>query len=392
MKNRPIISAVAGHFVLDYTGQIPTMMYPILLLSLGLTYTQVGIAAAVYVAGSGIGQPIFGYVGDRLGSRYLLAMGIVVHGIAIGLLAKVWSFPSLLLFLALAALGSAMFHPLAAGLVSRSAARRKGMAMGSFFIGGNAGFALSPIVSAVALKAMGLDYALILIAPAVLVAAFFLWASRDTDGRAEMPEAVAAPDVTESSDSSLIRGVVALVLVLLLRGMVFGGLIVFIPLLYRGAGLSAASSGLALALFLGGVALATFVGGVLADRFGKKPVVVIGLALTVPFVLLVTAQPGSALTLAATFAAGLAIGSSQTPTVMAVQEYMPRLIGAASGLALGFTFGSNAAGQALTGVLGDSLGLASAMSWMAVGPALGVLAALFLPGPLRPGAPARRTA
>jgi hypothetical protein len=73
---------------------------------------------------------------------------------------------------------------------------------------------------------------------------------------------------------------------------------------------------------------------------------------------------------------------------MAVQEYMPRLIGAASGLALGFTFGSNAAGQALTGVLGDSLGLGPAMSWLAVAPALGVVAALFLPGRLR--LPARR--
>ena len=388
MKNRPTITVVIGHFVLDYTGQIPAMMYPILLVSLGLTYTQVGVAAGIYMAGSGIAQPILGYVGDRIGPRYLLPLGLVIHGVAIGLLARVENFSSLLVFLALAALGSGMFHPLAAGIVSRSAQRRKGMAMGSFFIGGNAGFALSPIVSAVALKAMGLDYALLLIAPAVLTAAIYLLITRGSGRTAEAQARATAPAATVPRDPRLLRGVVALVLVMLLRGLAFGGLIVFIPLLYRGAGLSAASSGLALSLFLVGVALATFVGGVLADRFGKKPVVVIGLALAVPFVLLVTAQPGSFLTLATTFAAGFAIGSSQTPTVMAVQEYMPRLIGAASGLALGFTFGSNAAGQALTGVLGDSLGLGPAISWLAVAPALGVIAALFLPGRLR--LPARR--
>jgi hypothetical protein len=68
---------------------------------------------------------------------------------------------------------------------------------------------------------------------------------------------------------------------------------------------------------------------------------------------------------------------------MAVQEYMPRLLGAASGLALGFTFFSQAAGQVLTGVLADVLGLGTAMSLLALAPAFAVVAGLLLPGSLR---------
>ena len=389
MQKKSLIAVVVSHFTVDYTGQVTAMMYPILVITLGLTYTNVGLAAALYMSVNGISQPIFGYLGDRIGPRYLVALGLLIHGTAIALVARVWNFESLLVLLVVGAVGSGMFHPLATGIASRSARRRKGTAMGVFFIGGNAGFALSPIVSAVALKAMGLDYALLLIAPAILAAGFFLLLTRNSDPAMRSPaspamEASRPVDSAAASDGGIIPGVVALVPVMLLRGLAFGGLTVFIPLLYRGAGLAVEATGLALSLFLGGVALGTFIGGVLADRFGKKPVVVGTLLVATPFVLLISSEPGSMFTLLATFIAGLMIGSSQTPTVMAVQEYMPRLLGAASGLALGFTFGSQAAGQALTGVLGDSLGLSAALSWLALAPALAVLAGLFLPGRLRP--------
>ena len=140
---------------------------------------------------------------------------------------------------------------------------------------------------------------------------------------------------------------------------------------------------MALSFFLGGVAFGTFLGGYLADRIGKKVVVVVTLLAATPFVLLVASQPGSVPILIATVVAGLTLGASQTPTVMAVQEYMPRLLGAASGLALGFTFFSQAAGQVLTGVLADVLGLGTAMSLLALAPAFAVVAGLLLPGSLR---------
>ena len=391
MKNRPLIAVVASHFVVDYTGQVTAMMYPILVVTLGLTYTNVGMAAALYMAVSGISQPIFGYLGDRFGPRYFVATGLLLHGTFIALVSQVWDFPSLALILAVAAVGSGMYHPLATGIASQSARRRKGTAMGAFFIGGNAGFAVSPVISAVALKAMDLDYALILVAPTALAGILFLFLTRGP-GRSAAEPAVPGPppDVAEVKHSGLIVGVSALVAVTLLRGLAFGGLTVFIPLLYRAAGLSVEAAGLALSLFLGGVAFGTFLGGFLADRIGKKIVMVVTLLVATPFVLLVASQPGSASTQFVTFLAGLMIGASQTPTVMAVQEYMPRLVGAASGLALGFTFGSQAAGQALTGILADSVGLERAMSLLALATAFAVAAALLLPGSLRAVSSAHR--
>jgi FSR family fosmidomycin resistance protein-like MFS transporter len=384
MKNKSLLAVVASHFVVDYTGQVTAMMYPILVITLGLTYTNVGLAAALYMAVSGVAQPIFGYLGDRIGPRYLIAAGIMLHGTFIALVSQAWSFPSLLIVLAVAAVGSGMYHPLAIGIASRSARRLKGTAMGAFFIGGNAGFAVSPVISAIALKAMGLDYALILIAPAALSATLFLFLTRHSN----RPAAEAIPPRPPTSpgaarNGGLIFGVSALVAVMLLRGLAFGGLTVFIPLFYGAAGLPVEAAGLALSFFLGGVASGTFLGGFLADRIGKKFVVVVTLIAATPFVLLVASQPGSVPTLIATIVAGLTLGASQTPTVMAVQEYMPRLLGAASGLALGFTFFSQAAGQVLTGVLADVLGLGTAMSLLALAPALAVVAGLLLPGSLR---------
>ena len=384
MKNKSLIAVVTSHFVVDYTGQVTAMMYPILVVTLGLTYTNVGVAAAIYMAVNGISQPAFGYLGDRIGPRYLIAAGMVTHGFFIAFVSQVWNFPSLVVFLAVAAVGSGMYHPLAIGIASRSVRRRKGTAMGAFFIGGNAGFAVSPVISALALRAMGLDYALILIAPALLAAMLFLFLTRDAErGVAKAGSPAPTPDLAGANDGRLIFGVSAVAAVILLRGLAFGGLTVFIPLFYRSEGLSVEAAGLALSLFLGGVAFGTFLGGFFADRIGKKLVVVVTLLAAVPFVLLVASQPGSLSAQLATFIAGLTLGASQTPTVMAVQEYMPRLLGAASGLALGFTFFSQAAGQVLTGVLADFVGLGAAMSLLALAPALAVAAGLLLPGSMR---------
>ena len=384
MKNKSLLAVVASHFVVDYTGQVTAMMYPILVITLGLTYTNVGLAAALYMAVNGVSQPIFGYLGDRIGPRCLIAAGIMLHGTFIALVSQAWNFPSLLLLLAVAALGSGMYHPLSIGIASRSARRRKGTAMGAFFIGGNAGFAVSPVISAIALKAMGLDYALILIAPAALSATLFLYLTRHLERPAA--EVIPSRPLTNpgaTRNGGLMFGVSALVAVMLLRGLAFGGLTVFIPQFYGAAGLPVEAAGLALSFFLGGVAFGTFLGGYLADRIGKKVVVVVTLLAATPFVLLVASQPGSVPILIATVVAGLTLGASQTPTVMAVQEYMPRLLGAASGLALGFTFFSQAAGQVLTGVLADVLGLGTAMSLLALAPAFAVVAGLLLPGSLR---------
>ena len=387
MKNKPLIAVVTSHFVVDFTGQVTVMMYPILVLTLGLTYTKVGVAAAIYMAVNGITQPIFGYLGDRIGARYLVAMGLVIHGIFVAMLSQVQNFTHLVLILALAAIGSGMYHPLATGIANRSSLRRKGTAMGAFFIGGNAGFAVSPVISAIALNAIGVNYTLILIIPAVVAASMFLFLTRDSGAslsKGTITESQSSPkDMSGRRKVYLIQRVLVLGLVMLLRGLTFGGLTVFIPLLYHEVDLSAEVAGLALSLFLGGVALGTFVGGVLADRIDKKIIVIGTLLAATPFVLLLANAPGSLPTQLATFLAGLLLGASQTPTVMAVQEYMPRLIGAASGLALGFTFGAQAAGQALTGIMADIVGLERAISLLATATVLAVVVALLLPGSVR---------
>lgn len=387
INNRPLIAVVTSHFVVDFTGQVTVMMYPILVLTLGLSYTKVGVAAAIYMAVNGVSQPMFGYLGDRIGARYLVAIGLLLHGTFVALLSQVYSFGSLVLILALAAIGSGIYHPLATGIANRAALRRKGAAMGAFFIGGNAGFAISPVISAIALNAMGVSYTLILIIPAVVAASTFLLLTRNSSlsliKETFSERQASSKDMSGRPKKSLIRGVLALGSVMLLRGLTFGGLTVFIPLLYHEGDLSAEAAGLALSLFLGGVALGTFTGGVLADRIDKQLIIIGTLLAATPFVLLLADAPGSFTTQFATFLAGLFIGASQTPTVMAVQEYMPRLIGAASGLALGFTFGAQAIGQALTGIMADIIGLERAISLLATATILAVVISFLLPGSVR---------
>ena len=169
--NRAILSVAAGHFTVDYTAALPTMMYPFLVVSLGLSYANVGVAAAAYTLANSLAQPLCGYIGDRFGHREVAVVGLVMQALFIGSLIFAWNFLSLVLLLICAGIFTGMFHPVGAAVANRAARTLKGASVGTFFIGGMLGFAVSPLIAAKLFQEFGLIYAVFMIIPA-LVAGF----------------------------------------------------------------------------------------------------------------------------------------------------------------------------------------------------------------------------
>ncbi|MBM4438170.1 MAG: MFS transporter, partial [Actinobacteria bacterium] len=64
-----------GHFFVDFTAQLVTMMYPLLAVTLDLSLGLIGVAALVWATASSVPQPLFGYLGDRIGRRWLAGAG-----------------------------------------------------------------------------------------------------------------------------------------------------------------------------------------------------------------------------------------------------------------------------------------------------------------------------
>ena len=132
---------------------------------------------------------------------------------------------------------------------------------------------------------------------------------------------------------------------------------------------------------LGGVA-GTILGSILADRFGHKRLLVISLLLTSLLVPLILVVRGPAL-FAVLAVIGLALISSFTVTVVMAQRLLPRNLGIASGLMVGFAIGVGGLGVTLLGIVADHFGIPLALKSIMILPMIGLGFSLLIRYPER---------
>jgi FSR family fosmidomycin resistance protein-like MFS transporter len=259
--------------------------------------------------------------------------------------------------------------------------------MAVFATGGNIGFALGPLIANGAITPLGLDGGLVLAIPGVVIASIllrergYLSHIRRTRGRDH-------GDTTESRDRvgafRLLLGVIAM------RSVAYYGLFTFIPLWEVSNGHSKSYGNTLLALeLLAGVA-GTLIAGPLADRHGRKVVLISSLLLAPGLVLLyvlVGGIPGAI----AVCTAGAVIVSTFGVTIVMSQEYLPSRIATASGMSVGMATGLGGVAAVALGAVADAIDLRTALILTAIGPALGAAASVALPGDrlARPVEPAR---
>tara|TARA_B100001123_G_scaffold439871_1_gene577639 strand:- start:387 stop:1535 length:1149 start_codon:yes stop_codon:yes gene_type:complete len=368
------IAITASHFCVDYIGITANMLYPILAVSLGLSLSQVGIAAGTTIAVNGTSNLFFGLLSDRVSFRPIIVGGIVLQGTMIALLARSPSYTWMMVILVGLGVGSGAYHPVAIAIANKIVARGKGVSLGVFFLAGNMGMAVSPAVAGLVLYSsdfVGSQYTSVLTIVSIVIAAGLLLAVRGTE--IEFHSSTGEANVSHDWYNLFMLG-----LVILMRGLAFGGALVFLPFLYHAVE-QPSVAGLALAFFVGGFALGTFAGGALSDFAEVKLLVVCAFVFAAPFLLLAAWIPGSGLSIAAGCIAGLAMGASQTPTVLAVQNNLPKFIGTASGLGIGATFVSQGLGGVVTGFLSESFGVFFALVVLAMFLVAGLITSIILP-------------
>jgi FSR family fosmidomycin resistance protein-like MFS transporter len=122
----------------------------------------------------------------------------------------------------------------------------------------------------------------------------------------------------------------------------------------------------------------TALGGPLADRVGRRRVVLCSLAVAPPLILAFHAAGQGLATVLLVFT-GAAIVATFSVTVVMGQEYLPNRIGVASGVTLGLSIGLGGVGASLLGLVADRWGLNTTMYVVACLPLIGLAGALFLP-------------
>ena len=363
----------SGHLATDFAnGALPALL-PFLKERFSLSYTAVGGVVLASQASSSLIQPLFGLWSDRRGAMWLLPSGVALAGIGIALAADAPSYWLVLLLVLASGVGVAAFHPEGSKFAGLVSGRRRASGMAWFSIGGNLGYALGPVAATAVVAALGLRGGLVLAVPCVAVALAIVAATPYLRGFAPVPTAARVQRGEEDREAmKRLLGVIAL------RSVAWFALITFVPLWEVSLGHSKSHGNhlLALMLFSGGVG--TLLLGPLADRFGRRPVLLGSVVATGPLVLVFVLVGGIPGAIALALVGACVVGTFGVTMVMG-QEYMPNHIGTASGLVIGLSVGLGGVAAVVLGRLADATSLRTALLVAAAAPLVAIALAAKLP-------------
>jgi FSR family fosmidomycin resistance protein-like MFS transporter len=373
LDKRAMAALSAGHCATDFAGGALPALLPFFVDRFGLSYTLAASLILASAASSSLIQPLFGAWSDRRGALWLLPTGVAIAGIGIALAAAASSYWLVLLLVVVSGLGVAAYHPEGSKFAAYASGRRRASGMSLFSIGGNLGYALGPTVTTPLVVALGLTGGLLLALPCLAVAAALLVA---------MPflaSFVPGPQTARAETGEDRPGALALLLgVIAFRSAAWFGLITFVPLWEVSLGHSKAYGSHLLSLMLLAGALGTLAAGPLADRIGRRPVVIASMAAVGPLAAVYVAVGGAVGALALALVGVCVIGTFGVTMVMS-QEYLPGRIGMASGLSIGLSIGLGGIAAVALGAVADTVDLKAAMYVAAASAVPGFVLATLLP-------------
>jgi FSR family fosmidomycin resistance protein-like MFS transporter len=369
------MTLAAGHFTVDmYSGLLP-VLYPLLTERFELDLKTVGLVALAYSGTSSVSQPLFGWLADRYGTRFT-GFALAWSGILFATIGFAPTFPILLLLAALAGLGSGAFHPF--GAINANAViddADKNTAMSIYIMGGTLGVSIGPMVGALLFTLFGVRGTAIMILPGVSIAIWLLFAMRAASVSGTRSKSYIPPAVQHALPMGIVGVIVA---VMMLRMFPTLGLQNFIPLWYADLGYGASFYGPLATTIVLSSALGTIGAGALADKYGRRAVMMGSILLSLPAVWAFAEYPGNW-----GFVSGAAIGilsASTSPLLLVMaQQLMVGRAGIASGLLLGLGFVAGAIGTPVFGMIADAFGMQNAVRSQIPIMLLSLVAAWFLP-------------
>jgi MFS family permease len=140
-------------------------LLPLYYAASGLSVVQIGVLAALYPAVWGISQPLTGALSDRLGRKGLIAGGLLVQAVAIGLVAVGNGFVAWATAAVILGAGTAMAYPtLLAAIGDVAHPSWRASAFGVYRFWRDLGFAAGALLSGVVADLAGFDVAIMAVA------------------------------------------------------------------------------------------------------------------------------------------------------------------------------------------------------------------------------------
>ena len=374
-----IVAVSVCHLINDVLQSLLSAIYPILKVSYGLDYVQIGLLTFTFQVTASLLQPAIGMYTDKRPLPYSLPVGMGLSSIGLIVLGFANSYWLLLVGSAFVGLGSAIFHPESSRVARLASGGRHGLAQSLFQVGGNAGSAIGPLLAAFIVLPRG-QWSVSLFAIGSLVGIVILtrvgkWYSEHR--RANAGKAPVSRALPFDRRTTLIALTVLTVLTLTKNAYTASLSSYYTFFLIDKFGVGVQDAQLLLFVYLGASALGVFIGGPIGDRFGAKFVIWFSILGVLPFTL---ALPFADLTwtVVLTVIIGIIFSSAFSAIVVFAQELMPGRIGLIAGIFFGLAFGAGGIAAAALGAVADVTSV-EYVFWLCSFMPLAGLLTVFLP-------------
>ena len=362
-----------GHLTVDsYVGVIP-VLFPVLIGRFQLSLATVGLVSLAYSGTAAVSQPLFGVLADRFGTRFT-GIALCWTALTFSLVGFVTSFPLLVALACASGLGSGAFHPMGAlDVRALLPAWRRSSGMSIYVTAGTVGVAVGPLIGILLFGAFGIQGTGLLLIPGLVSGGYLLWRMRG-----KLQGTAASQRGRAGAGRVPIFALAVVIGVMMSRSWTVNVFQAFTPTWYEQLGYGPAFYGPLATTIVLASAVGTVGCGALADRYGRRTVILATLVLSVPAILLFTMFPGPW-----AFASGALIGllaASTAPLMLLMaQQLMATRAGLASGLVMGLGFVTGAVGIPINGAIADAIGLQRSLMTHVVLVIATIAIAWFLP-------------
>lgn len=281
---REIWIMVSAAFIIALGYGIIAPLLPQFVVSFDVSMAAAGMVVSIFSASRLIFAPGAGKLVDKFGSRWVYLTGLFTVAITTALVAVAQEYWHIVLFRALAGIGSTMFTVSAMGLIVKlSPPTIRGKCSATYATAFLLGNIIGPLLGA-SLAFMGFRWPFVLYGAGVALAAIVVWVlmpslSRDGSAGSALPPM----KLSEAWHDTAYRAVLTSNFA---QGWINMGVRVSVLPLFAASVFhnGAAASGFALAVFAAGNAVVLQFSGRWADIYGRRPMILIGLVGTGLFV------------------------------------------------------------------------------------------------------------
>ena len=352
MKKRTVLAWFAlGHFANDLPIASLWIIVPTVGIAMDLSPAEVGLLFTICNIGGALAYLPAGIIADHASNRGRLLVAtfwwVVVGYLLAALAPEYWT---LALLLAVAGMGDAAWHPIAAGVLTRDNKDRRAQVLGIHAIGGSLAEVLSPLAAGFLLAYVDWRGALAFsVLPAAFVGLCFFWVVRAVPRVEKRP--VSKRDMLGLLHKWRRGNGLRMVVMICLYNMALMALLSMIPLYLaerHGFGPEAAGIAFSAMLIVGAVAQPWV--GKISDIAGRRPVVVFGNITAALAISLLVFQPSLWFVIAAMVIAVAALDAIRAAVLAGAVDHAGRSEGTTLGLAFALLDGIGALGAVLAGI------------------------------------------